>query len=126
MLVALLAACAMDPAADGVSAVQFQDVVVPSGLRLRDDAHESYSREEAGWRQGHFVYVGQTDASTAADYVRGRMPQHGWTKVQDEADGEGGFRLGFHRDVYRAAYSLRRGEGFTTMVVDYTTDYQRR
>lgn len=122
-LVAMLSACATDPAADGVSAVQFQDVVVPSGLVLRDNAHESYSREEASWRRGHFVYGGQTDLQAAANYVRERMPQHSWSKMRDEQDQEAGIRLGFVRGIYRADYVFSRTDGSTLMVVEYTTDY---
>ena len=59
---ALLAACeSSDPRNTfGVTAGQFQDVVVPTGLRLRDRANESHSRDEAGWRTAHLVYTGQT------------------------------------------------------------------
>lgn len=121
VLAAWLASCATDPAADGVSAVQFQDVVVPSGLRLRNEAHESYSREEASWRQAHYVYVGQTDIATAAAYVRERMPQHSWSKVRDEDNKESGLQLGFERNIYRANYTFTRGDGTTIMIVDYTT-----
>jgi hypothetical protein len=119
--------CASDPATtDGVSAVQFQDVVVPTGLRLRSGAHESYSREEASWRHGHFEYVGPTDVRAAADYVRERMPQHSWAKVQDTAPTEASFQLRFERGIYRADYNLTRSDGATVMVVDYTTDFSRR
>jgi hypothetical protein len=122
-----VAACgAADPAkAHGVSAVQFQDVVVPTGLRLVDDAHRSYSRDEAGWRQAHFEYVGQTDVGAAANYVRERMPQHGWAKVSDETV-EAATRMRFERGIYLADYTITRSEGATVMVVDYTTDYARR
>lgn len=126
LAMATIPGCAVDPAANGVDAVQFQDVVVPDGLRLRDRAHESYSREEAGWRHGHFEYVGQTDVQAAADYVRARMPQHNWSKVQDTVEAEAGVRLRFERGIYRADYAFTRGEGSTIMVVDYTTDYARR
>lgn len=127
LLLAAATACATDPAtAHGVSAVQFQDVVVPTGMRLKDGAHESYSREEAGWRHGHFEYVGQTDPGAAADYVRERMPQHSWSKVQDETVAEAGLRMRFERGIYRADYTISRNEGSTVMVVDYTTDYARR
>jgi hypothetical protein len=121
-----LAGCATEPGNHDVSAVQFQDVVVPTGLRLREGAHESYSREEASWRLGHFEYVGQTDVLAAADYVRERMPQHSWAKVQDEGQGETILRMRFERGIYRADYSFTRSEGSTIMVVDYTTDYARR
>jgi hypothetical protein len=126
LMLALAACGAADPArTHGVSAVQFQDVVVPAGLRIVEDGHRSYSREESHWRLGHFEYVGQVDLALAANYVRERMPQHGWSKVRDEA-GETSTRLGFERGKYLANYTLTRSEGATIMVVDYTTDFSRR
>ena len=125
-LLLVLAACATDPAtAHGVSAVQFQDVVVPAGLKLVDDAHRSWSREEAGWRSAHFEYIGQVDLQDAANYVRERMPQHGWTKSRDEA-ASASTQMQFERGIYVADYSFTRSEGATIMVVDYKTDYARR
>ena len=123
---ATLFSCAVDPASNDVSAVQFQDVVVPTGMRLRDGAHESHSREEHAYRFAHFEYVGSTDLQAAADYVRERMPQHSWTKLQDEDKAEAGLRMLFERGIYRADYTFSRSEGSTVMVVDYTTDFSRR
>lgn len=122
----LAVACAAHPESDGVTAVQFKDVVVPDGLRLKTDGNASYSREEASWRHGRFEYVGQADVQTAANYVRERMPQHSWTKVRDEVAAETGVRIRFERGIYTADYSISRSDGTTVMVVDYTTDYARR
>ncbi len=125
-LLLALAACATDPSmTEGVSAVQFQDVVVPTGLRLVDDAHRSYSREEHDWRLAHFEYVGQVDLQAAANYVRERMPQHSWSKVRDDTT-DAGTRMQFERGRYLADYTFTRSEGATIMVVDYKTDYSRR
>jgi hypothetical protein len=122
-----MAACAA-PArvADlGVSSVQFHDVVVPDGLRLIDDAAQSYSREEAGWRHGRFVYAGATRVAEAAAYVRMRMPQHGWQLVADEAVDEATSRVRFARGHYVTEYMFVQNEGSTQMMVDYRTDYAR-
>ena len=121
-----LSACNVEPdESTTVQAVQFQDVVVPDGMRIREGTHQSYSREEAGWRHARFEYFGQKDVPAAADYVRERMPQHGWSKMQDEAS-EAGLKIRFERGIYRADYTFARNEGATVMVVDYTTDYTRR
>lgn len=111
---------------DGVSAVQFQDVVVPSGLRLIDGSHESASREVAGWRQGRFVYQGDTRIEDAIAYVRQRMPQHNWEVTGSVNLEPPGCRLQFARGIYSAEYTFERREGVTQMVVDYRTDYSRR
>lgn len=119
-------ACAVEPdETSTVQAVQFQDVVVPDGLRIREGQHQSYSREEAGWRHARFEYAGQVEVTTAADYVRERMPQHGWSKAQDDA-AEAATKIRFERGIYRAEYTFSRSDGATVMVVDYTTDYTRR
>lgn len=122
-----LGACALEPDENtSVQAVQFQDVVVPSGLRIREAKHQSWSREEAGFRHGRFEYYGQNDVAGAADYVRQRMPQHNWAKISDGPAENGDLKIRFERDIYRADYTFSRSEGATTMVVDYTTDYSRR
>lgn len=124
---AVFAGCAADPmTTEGVGATQFQDVVVPSGMRLRESGHESHSQEAGAWRMGHFVYFGAVDVPQAANYVRERMPQHGWAKTRDEETGEGGMRMLFERGIYTADYSFSRSEGSTMMIVDYATDYSRR
>ncbi|MBL9079285.1 MAG: hypothetical protein JNL08_17420 [Planctomycetes bacterium] len=109
----------------GVTASQFQDMVVPAGMRLRDGTNESYSRQEAGWRLGHFVYEGPTAVDEAMGYVRQRMPQHNWQKVEDKASENEPARLRFERGIYTAEYTFERREGATHMVVRYTTDYSR-
>lgn len=125
---ATVASCAApDPTtAYGVSAVQFQDVVVPAGMQLRDAAHESHSRIEAAWRKAHFVYSGQTAVQAAASYVRERMPQHNWTMVSEEQLEETGLKIRFERGIYSAEYVFSRADGATQMVVDYDTQFQRR
>ncbi|MCU0862730.1 MAG: hypothetical protein MUC36_02965 [Planctomycetes bacterium] len=125
---AVLAACETgDPSRSyGVGAAQYQDVVVPAGLKLREGGHESYSRDEAGWRQAHLVYSGQTRVEEAANYVRQRMPQHNWSMVASEELEGGVVKLRFERSVYTADYTFVRADGATQMVVDYATDYTRR
>lgn len=126
--VVLLPGCESAPAGEkyGVGSSQFKDVVVPAGFRLRDSANESYSREEADWRQGHFVYHGSAGPEEAISYVRERMPQHSWKMVGDPSNDDNGVHLRFERGVYSADYTFLRAEGSTRMVVDYTTDYSRR
>jgi len=110
----------------GVNSRQFQDVVVPDGFRLRDRAHESFSREEATWRHGRFVYSGSAYVNEASAYVQGRMPHHSWKLISQEAVAEDGVRLRFERGIYSADYLISRRDGTTHMVVDYATDYSRR
>lgn len=122
-----LSACQSGPIGpESVDSRQFQDVVVPAGFRLLDRAHESFSREEATWRQGHFVYSGSSRVDDAAAYVQLRMPQHNWAMVEEQALEDAGKRLRFERGIYSADYTFHRADGQTRMVVDYATDYSRR
>ena len=125
--VSLFPGCATkaDREGHGVSAAQFQDMVVPDGFRLRDAAHESYSREEVGWRHGHFVYSGSDAMEAALGYVRQNMPRHSWQIVKDEVVNNA-VHLRFERGVYSADYTFSRSDGATQMVIAYTTDYSRR
>lgn len=122
-----LVACASAPAAnEAVNAGQFQDVVVPMGLRLVDDAHESYSLQAASWRDGHFLYAGAVRVDDAVSYVRQRMPQHNWALVAEEVVDPVTTRLRFVRGLYSAEYRFIRQDGRIQMVVDYKTDYTPR
>ncbi|MFO1076540.1 MAG: hypothetical protein U1E73_02305 [Planctomycetota bacterium] len=109
-----------------MNSIQFQDVVVPEGLRMVDDAHQSHSVEQASWRFGRFVYLGAVRPADAASYVRQRMPLHNWELVTDEAKDATTTRLQYRRGYYCAEYSFTLSEGRTQLVVDYTTDYTRR
>lgn len=106
-----------------LTAVQFQDVAVPDGFRLENDLGESHSREERGWRIGHFVYThGTVRLDDACAHVRSRMPQHNWTLVGDERVDDYNRRLKFVRAPYSVEYLLNRQDGITRMTVDYRTD----
>jgi len=122
LTVALTSCQAMQaPTEDGVSAVQFADIVVPSGVHMVDRFHESHSKEEPGWRHGHFEYVGSTSIEEASSHVLQRMPQHNWRLVSDEQPNESTRRLRFERGRHLVNYSLQRVEGVTQMVVDCST-----
>lgn len=110
----------------GVSVVQFQDVVVPDGMTLVDRFYESHSREEAGWRFGHFVYVGQPQLQDACAHLLQRMPQHLWRLASDETPEEATRKLRFERGRYVADYTLQRVDGVTHMVIDYRTQIESR
>ncbi len=126
LLGALTQSCQMGPnEAPDVDSRQFQDYVVPSGFRLRDREHESYARQVASWRHGHYVYSGQEDLSLAASYVEANMGRHNWRLCgTEELDGDGK-RLQFARGIYTADYEFSRNGNVTKMTVDYKTDYSR-
>jgi hypothetical protein len=130
-LLAFLPACKAPPTDTGsgdrgVSAIQFQDIVVPTGLKLQEGNHESHSVEESGWRFGHFVYTGQPRVDETSAYVLERMPQHAWSLAGDEAPDASTRRLKFVRGRYLADYTIQRVEGVTHMIVDYRTQVSSR
>lgn len=128
LAIALLCCKAQDPAGanQGVTAVQFSDIVVPDAFTLRDDRHQSHSTEAGWWRNGHFVYTGRIGVDEAASYLLLRMPQHKWTLESDLRTDEHTRSLRFTRGRYVADYTLKREEGVSRMTVDYRTDIERR
>lgn len=110
----------------GVTAVQFQDLVVPDGMKMLDRYHESHSREEAGWRYGHYVYSGQPKLDDVAGHLLLRMPQHSWVVASDERPDDSTRRLRFTRGRYVAEYTITREHGSTVMVIDYKTQIESR
>lgn len=121
---AILPSCkssATPPKGSGVSAIQFQDIVVPTGMILQDIYHESHSVEEAGWRYGHYVYRGSPRVEEASAYVLKRMPDHAWSLTADEQKDKLTRVLRFARGLYQAEYNIQQIEGITQMVVDYRT-----
>ncbi len=123
----VLAACQGLPRGqDGVSSVQFQDVVVPDGLKIVDNAHQSHTVEAASYRNGRLVYTGAVRAEDAVAYVRERLPLHNWTLVQEDTANPDRTKLRFERGYYVQEYLFTRRDGKTEMVVDYTTDYSDR
>lgn len=124
-LLAFLPSCKAtptEPGSDrGVAAIQFQDVVVPTGMKLHEGNHESHSREESGWRYGHFVYTGLARLEDASTYVLERMPQHAWSLAADSSPDKYTRKLTFTRGRYVADYTIQRLEGLTHMIVEYRT-----
>ena len=113
---------------DGVNSVQFRDMVIPSGLRLIDAAHESHSAATGQWRHGRFVYGGLVEPDEAAAYVRQQMPRHNWELVKDETTSKHPrtTTMRYVRGQYVAEYVIARIDGRTQMVIEYDTDYTRR
>jgi len=130
LLTCLVVACKSPETAQrspesGVSAVQFQDLVVPDGMRIQDANHESHSREEEGWRFGHFVYSGQPKVEDACAHLLLRMPQHQWRLVKDDQAATSR-RLRFARGRYSVEYTLDRQDGVTQMTIDYRTEIEQK
>jgi hypothetical protein len=131
LLTCLVVACKSSETAQrgpesGVSAVQFQDLVVPDGMRIQETNHESHSREEQGWRFGHFVYSGQPKVEDACAHLLLRMPQHQWRLVQDQQESTTARRLRFARGRYSAEYRLDRQDGVTQMTIEYRTEIEQK
>ena len=123
---ALSQSCQMSPnEPPGVDSKQFQDYVVPSGFRLKDRKHESYAREVASWRHGHYIYSGSSKVAAAASYVEANMGRHSWRLVTNEEVDEKSKRLQFERGIYTTDYLFQRDGNVTRITVDYKTDYTR-
>ena len=123
---ALSQSCQMAPnQPPEVGSRQFKDYVVPSGYRLKDRYHESYAREVASWRHGHYIYTGSGDVALAVAYVEANMGRHSWRLVGTEEVEDSGKRMKFERGIYSADYLFQPDGKLTRMTVDYKTDYTR-
>lgn len=91
---ALIAACACTgmhrdgttEAASGQTPVQFSDIPVPDGMTLQQDLNQSHSYESGRFRVADLHYYGKLPVGEIADYLRVRMPQHGWTLAEESGD----------------------------------------
>lgn len=106
---------------DGVSAIQFSDVVVPDGMTLRNNANQSWSQEATGWRRAHYEYHGRNPIPEVCTYVKERMAQHAWILAEEEI-ARGQARLLFRRGKFTAEYQVHREQSATNMVVEYRTE----
>jgi hypothetical protein len=126
LLAVLMAACAsptdlQDPDY-GVSAVLFQDMVVPANMQMVDQYNESHSREAAGWRYGDYHFYGRMPVAEASAYLLQRMPDHDWKVTGQQHPDENTHKLSFERGRYRADYTLERRDGTTRIHIEYRTE----
>lgn len=124
LLIFLTASCASHSAAGeglGVSTVQFQDVPVPAGLKLRTGGATSHSFAAGDWRFGNFEYVGLTPADEAVRYMQDRMGYHGW-KMSESERGKTSSLLRFDRRPYSMKCRIWREDGLTHMSVAVRTE----
>lgn len=117
LVLGLLCACGTGPAwggasDDGVAAIQFSDIPVPAGMKLFERFHRSDSIQVGDYRYGNFVYSGTVPVAEVSQYLRERMPQHGWKLVEREQTEEGEV-LVFRRGPYTARCQLST-DGVTT------------
>jgi hypothetical protein len=120
----LLAGCEMTTlehtpsGAHGVSAVQFPDIPVPSGMTMREHEHRSFSVQAgSNYRFAEFVYEGPLAVTEVGAYMAERMPQHAWEQVARENPVPDVQILKFRRGRDHAECNIQRDEATTTMRV---------
>ncbi|MEY2982436.1 MAG: hypothetical protein ACO4CT_00595 [Planctomycetota bacterium] len=105
-------------AASGQTPVQFSDIPVPDGMKLQQDLHQSHSFELGQFRVADLHYFGNLPVSEISDYLKARMPQHGWSLESESAD-PGARKLLFVRGRQKATCAIRLDEiGVTRMHVE--------
>lgn len=98
----------------------FRDVIFPVGLRVVDDAHQSYAEETAGgYRNAHYLCVGTAPREAAIEQVRQQAPRHSWELVADESLDPNTHRLLFRRGHYSLEYRFLRNDGRLQVLIDY-------
>lgn len=98
---------------DGVTAIQFSDIPVPAGMKLLERFHRSDSIQVGDYRYGNFAYSGTVPVAEVSQYLRERMPQHGWKLAERQQEKEGEV-LVFRRGPYTARCQLS-SDGVTTI-----------
>jgi hypothetical protein len=121
-----LPGCASEKPADlGVTSVQFEDVRVPTSMKLVSTTGRSHSNQAgAEYRYGDFGYEGRTPVEECAEYLSDTMPQHRWQLVSDQGLGAPTDPriLRFERGVYEATYTIERIGSNTRMQVQLRTN----
>ncbi len=101
----------------GLHEIQFDDIPVPDGLRLKKAAH-SYQVES--FRFGDFEYYGLMKSERAVAYMKDRMAIHGW-ELQDANEREADASLSFWRRPYRTDCRIWQDSSLTRMKVSVRT-----
>lgn len=104
----------------GVSTVQFSDIPVPDGMKLKTHGPVSHSFERGVFRHGDFEYYGGIEPSAAESYMRERMDSHGW-RLTDDRVTEAGTSLRFERAPYESHCRIWDDDGMTLMRVEVRT-----
>jgi hypothetical protein len=107
----LLGGCQTPPSSydDGVSAVQWDDIPAPLGMRLRERYHESHTKQVGSWRYADLVYAGRLPVAEVSAYLRERMPLHAWQLTEHRADSDAEAEvLRFRRGQYVAECNIVR------------------
>lgn len=105
-------------AASGQTPVQFSDIPVPDGMKLQQDLHQSHSFELGQFRVADLHYFGNLPVAEIADYLKARMPQHGWS-LETESAGPASRKLLFVRGRQKATCAILVDEiGVTRMHVE--------
>lgn len=105
-------------AASGQTPVQFSDIPVPDGMKLQQDLHQSHSFELGQFRVADLHYFGNLAVAEISDYLKARMPQHGWSLEAENAEPDSR-KLLFVRGRQKATCAIRVDDiGVTRMHVE--------
>ncbi|MHC5062747.1 MAG: hypothetical protein ACYTG5_02090 [Planctomycetota bacterium] len=130
---ALLGSCATEtgeiPVADsGVSAIQFADIPVPAGMRLREGRHDSRSFQAGDFRYGDVRYMGMVPVDAAVSYMSERMKLNRWEQAGPIENIAGKQHLRFVRYPYHTHCVIWKetDENITRMNIEVRTKLQNQ
>lgn len=104
----------------GTSAIQFDDVPIPAGLRLATSPASSHSHAVGTFRHGDFEYSGHVPIERVVEYMRNRMAVHAWELVGFETT-ETATDLTFTRRPYEVVCRVFEESALTKMRVSIRT-----
>ncbi|MCA8941692.1 MAG: hypothetical protein KDB80_03960, partial [Planctomycetes bacterium] len=105
----------------GTSAIQFDDVPIPSGMRLATGPGFSHSHAVGSFRYGDFEYSGHVPVERVVEYMRSRMAVHAWDLAEFETS-ELATDLRFTRRPYVVTCHVFEQSATTKMQVSVRTE----
>jgi len=128
---ALLGGCATEAGElsdedPGVSAIQFADIPVPAGMRLREGRHESHSFQAGDFRYGDFRYMGRVPVDATVAYMSERMKLNRWSQLEPAELIAGKQYMHFARYPYHTSCVIWKEpeENLTRMNIEVRTKLQ--
>jgi len=102
--------------------IQFDDVRVPMGMKLRTTLAESFSHEVGSFRWAHFVYDGEMPLEEVGKRLVQSLHQHDWRQTADERTNLDERRMEFQRgNSHLTCLLLGVGPRQSTLTIDLST-----
>ncbi len=119
----VLSSCMMNSPADGVTAVQPNDIPVPAGMTLKTRRHESHTLQIGdGYRYADLEYEGLVPVPEVAGYLTDRMQQHSYRIVSEDSSSDDQVVLVFQRGRFTSECTVSKLDHRTSLKIRVRTN----